>query len=62
MPKNIEINGTASYIFFTFMFISGHSLARTQGIDEMPRPDVNMEVRRMMIMIQSDRSFGMRLV
>ena len=44
------------------MFISGHSLARTQGMEEMPRPEVNMEVRRMMIMIQSDRSFGMRLV
>ena len=44
------------------MSISGHSLARTQGMEEIPRPEVNMEVRRMMIMIQSDRSFGMRLV
>ena len=44
------------------MSISGHSLARTQGMEEMSRPEVNMEMRRMMIMTQSERGSGRMVV
>ena len=46
----------------TFTFISGHSLARIQGTEEIPSPDVNIEMRRKMISNQSERREGRRSV